>query len=74
MSRWSKNEDDDRPLTIEEFQEMRIAFEREVKRLDATNARYRPGYYVTKKASRRELRYLEMLDMSVDDMFSSKSK
>lgn len=63
MSRWAKSEEDDRPLTDEEFEEMRLGYLREVRSLHARGWRWSVGpISMTKKASRRELRYLEKLE------------
>lgn len=72
MSRWSKHEDDDRPLTIEEFQEMKLEYERQVRDYIARwNRGDRAFFYKHQRrtVSRRELKYLEMLEQSVDDIF-----
>lgn len=61
MSRWGPVEDD-KPLTYEELQEMKVAFNREVRRLRSTGYDWRKGPVITKKATRRELRYLEALE------------
>jgi hypothetical protein len=73
LSRWSKS-DDDRPLTDEEFEEMRLAFEREKRSYHERAARGDMSWlmnHVTKKASRRELRYLEKLEemRDIDSLF-----
>lgn len=73
MSRWTKDEADDRPLSFEEFQEMRLSFEREVRQLkarwDAGDRSWAFRTYPMRKLSRREVKYLEMCESDVGDLF-----
>ena len=71
MSRWSH--EDERPMSFEEFREMRLSFEREVRQLHANGYDWRKGPMPKpKKASRRELQYLAWCDylrQLVEDLF-----